>query len=462
MQERVESLIRQKMESRDIQCASIEAFVDMVRRMRDERSAYVPLAGVEAPDARLILEAPPDPEGLRELEKRGRELLEKVVVIKLNGGRSTTMGGEVPKGILVAKDGLSYLEIIVRQMEAMQRYWQTDIPLVLMNSFFTHDPTMEILGRFDFPILTFVQNQVPRLVAGTLEPVETGTDDDWAPPGHGDLYTSLKNSGMLDTLRGRGLKWAFVSNLDNLAACMEPWIVGLMETKQIAFLLEVTERTHSDRKGGTLIVRNGKLDLLEIAQVSAEERELFMDIDRFSVFNTNNVWVDLDTLEKVLEEKRLRLPIIQNRKRVADTDVIQVETAMGAAIGSFTHARGLRVGRDRFFPTKKVEDLFVLQSDACTLDAMYRLRKNPNRLETLPLRPTVTFAPDFLKTPSKMSEAFEDPASVSLVEARSLAVSGRVFFERDVKVQGDVRVEGSNEEVFTIRRGTILREGSYA
>ena len=103
------------------------------------------------------------------------------------------------------------------------------------------------------------------------------------------------------------------------------------------------------------------------------------------------------------------------------------------------------MGRDRFFPTKKVEDLFVLQSDACSLDAMYRLWKNPNRPESLPLRPTVTFAPDFLDTPSRMSEAFEDPASVSLVDAESL----------------EVRVKSTNEEVYTIRRGTILREGTY-
>ena len=70
-----------------------------------------------------------------------------------------------------------------------------------------------------------------------------------------------------------------------------------------------------------------------------------MDIDRFRVFNTNNVWVDLIALERSLEQERLNLPIIRNRKTIGDSTIIQLETAMGAAVGSFARSKGLRVGR---------------------------------------------------------------------------------------------------------------------
>jgi UTP--glucose-1-phosphate uridylyltransferase len=139
-------------------------------------------------------------------------------VIKLNGGRSTTMGTRVPKGILQAKDGLCYLEIVIGQVEALRRKWQVQVPLVLMNSFFTHGPTLELVQRVNTPVLTFVQNQVPRLVEDTLVPLDTGTDEDWVPPGHGDVYLSLYRSGLLERLRKDGYRWAFISNLDNLAA----------------------------------------------------------------------------------------------------------------------------------------------------------------------------------------------------------------------------------------------------
>jgi UTP--glucose-1-phosphate uridylyltransferase len=456
----IEERIRRKMASRGIHPEAIENFLQMVEQINDERSAYVSLDQVSTPDAGLILNAP-DPKSIAKLAERGRSLLTKAAVIKLNGGRSTTMGGMVPKGILTAKNGRSYLEIIIRQIEALRREWGIQMPLVLMDSFFTHGPTLEIVGRFDLPVLTFIQNQVPRLVEGNLEPLESGTDDDWAPPGHGDVYESLLRTGLLDKLRKNGCRWAFISNLDNLAAFVEPWILGLIEAEGIEFLLEVTARTKVDRKGGTLVVGNGRLDLLEIAQVAPKDRESFMDIDRFRVFNTNNVWVNLDALAAALKDKSLRLPLILNHKTIGRHKVIQLETAMGAAIGSFDRARGLQVGRDRFFPTKKVADLFLLQSDVCVLDSMDRLKENPLRQSSLPLRPTVFFGPEFLNSPLELSDRFEDPSSVSLVNAYSLEVTGPVFFERDVKIEGNVVINAPPGEVYRISKGTVLREGKY-
>ena len=166
----------------------------------------------------------------------------------------------------------------------------------------------------------------------------------------------------------------------------------------------------------------------------------------------------LEALAQALERHSLRLPIIQNYKEVAGTTVIQLETAMGAAVGAFPRARGLRVTRDRFFPTKKVEDLFLLQSDACVLDSMYRLRINPERSTHLPFRPKVVFAPDFLDSPLKMDSCFEDPASVSLVDAVSLEVSGLVFFHRNVKIKGSVKVNAPAGEVFRIESGAVLED----
>jgi UTP--glucose-1-phosphate uridylyltransferase len=457
----IEKRIKNKMESRGVSQSTVDCFLNMVSRVCDKEPAHVPLATVETPDDAVLVNRPTDPKLLKDAARRGEELLDRVAVIKLNGGRSTTMDKRVPKGILIAKDGRPYLEIVIRQMEAMGKSRGRNIPLVLMDSFFTHGPTLEIISRFDFPVLTFVQNQVPRLVEETLAPLETGTDEDWAPPGHGDVYRSLQQTGFLDRLREQGCKWAFISNLDNLAACLEPWILGRIEQEGIEFLLEVTDRTAVDRKGGTLVVRNGKLDLLEIAQVALEERGQFMDLKRFRVFNTNNVWVDLDALEGALNGPGMALPIIQNRKTIAGEKIIQLETAMGAAIGSFDRAMGLRVDRERFFPTKKVQDLFVLQSDACVLDPMFKVQVNPQRRPSLPVRPRVVFHDNFLDTPLDMHERFEDPTTVSLVEAEYLEISGSVFFERDVKIQGRVVVEAPESDEYRIPRGTVLRDATY-
>ncbi len=454
------SLIREKMAG-GMPSHVIERFLTMLYRVDRKPSRFVPLREVDVPDSEWILESAMDSGRLRELAKRGESLLNQVAMIKLNGGRSTTMGGDVPKGILEAKNGLSYLEIIVAQTRAIEQKWGIRVPLILMNSFFTHGPSMKLMERLDYPVWTFLQSQVPRLTRNTLAPLDTGTADDWAPAGHGEVYFALSESGMLDKLLRRGYRWVFISNVDNLAAAVEPWILGLLEADGIEFLMEIIDRAPEDKKGGTLVLKDGHPCLLEIAQVAPDEKKLFMDIERFRVFNTNNIWVDLMSLERVLADGSLQLPIIQNFKTIRETPIVQLETAMGAAIDCFPRSRGLRVNRDRFFPTKKAGDLFVLQSDACTLDGMGRIRRNPERSVSLSFMPRVSFSSDFLDTASRMSQRFEDPSSVSLLDAESLTVSGSVFFGRNVAIQGNVSIQSTEGQVFHIPDGTVLSDGTY-
>lgn len=455
-------LICRKMRDRHISEAYIQNFLQQVRRVAESTDrGSVDLSVVRTPQSNLLLEPPTDPEELRELNELGQGLLKRVAVIKLNGGRSTTMGGNVPKGILIAKDGYSYLEIICRQIECFRRQNNCQIPLVLMNSFFTNRPTGELLSKIGFEAVTFVQNRVPRLTIDRLVPLDLGNHEDWAPPGHGDVFESLVDSGVMKKLLDSGIKWAFISNLDNLAATVAPWILGMVSREKAQFLLEVTPRTKEDCKGGTLVVRDDALELVEIAQVAEKDRELFMDIENFRVFNTNNVWVDLEATNELLSSSRFDLPIIQNKKTIGGHHVVQLETAMGAAIGSFERARGLVVGRDRFFPTKKIEDLMVLQSDACVLDSCFNVLRNPKRPLKFSFRPMLTFHRSFLDSPLDLHKRFEDPGSLSLVNAEALTVFGDVFFERNVSIQGTVAIAPKDGENYKIPAGSVLKSGVY-
>jgi UTP--glucose-1-phosphate uridylyltransferase len=455
-----EELIRTKMRARGIDEAVIDDFVRKARRAASQ-SAYVPLSDAHTPGPDLLFSLSPVSERLSSLHRKGLELLDNTLVIKLNGGLGTTMGGRVPKGILEAKDGLSYLDIVVRQIKALHKEYGVRTPLMLMNSFFTHAPTMEIIERLDLPILTLIQSRVPRLLADSFAPLEAGDDQDWAPSGHGDVYDCLRRSTWLERLIGDGYRWAFISNLDNLAACLDPWILGLMAEDDVDFLMEVTDRTNADRKGGTPVFSAGRLQLLEIAQVDPDERSAFQDIHRFPFFNTNNIWVNLHALSSILDQRALELPLIQNRKTVAGREIIQIETAMGAALGRFPRAGALRVGRERFFPTKKVSDLFVLRTDACVLDGMARLRRNPMRPDNLSFMPRVFFSDDFLDSPLKIGQRFEDPASVSVLRADILDVYGSVFFESNVTLEGRVEIRGGSGDPYRICSGAILCEGRF-
>ena len=303
--------------------------------------------------------------------------LDRAAVIKLNGGLGTSMGLSGPKSLIEVKPGVTFLDVIVRQILALRRRHQARLPLVLMNSFATREPTLRALERFpELPVadlpLDFLQSREPKLDARTLEPVEWPRDREleWAPPGHGDIYAALPGSGMLDALLERGYEYAFVSNSDNLGAVLDPRILSWFAGERLPFLMEVAEGVTGRRKGGHIALRGGRLVLRETAQVPDGDSS-FADHRRWRYYNTNNVWIDLRALAEL--EAPLDLPLIVNRKTVDPTDpgspaVLQLETAMGAALGVIDGAAALCVPRARFAPVKTHDDLRLVRSADYVLD----------------------------------------------------------------------------------------------
>src|SRR5512139_977262 len=131
------------------------------------------------------------------------EALAHTVVIKLNGGLGTSMGISGPKSALPVRDGLTFLDIIARQVLALRRRHGVQTPLLLMNSFRTREESLAVLERHpDLAVdglpLDFLQNKEPKLRADDLGPVEWPDDPEleWCPPGHGDIYVALQTSGL--------------------------------------------------------------------------------------------------------------------------------------------------------------------------------------------------------------------------------------------------------------------------
>ena len=346
---------------------AIRAFARAYERLDSGETAMLPSAELEPAGDVPALEDLPDVDP--------RQALAPVVVIKLNGGLATTMGLQQPKSLMEARDGKSFLDIIIGQTLALRRRHDVELPLVLMDSESTREPTLAELARH--PELSrdgiepdFMQSVVPKLVADTLEPVSWPAAPalEWNPPGHGDVYGALRRSGMLDALLERGFRYAMISNADNLGSSVEPRIAGHMAANEIPFLMEVAQGTEADRKGGHVARRiaDGRLVLRESAQTPDEDEESFRDFRKWRWYNTNSLWVDLQVLAERLEQSEgvLELPIIINRKTVdprdADsTPVIQLESAMGAAIGSFPGAAAparpshpLRPGQDHRRPAR--------------------------------------------------------------------------------------------------------------
>ena len=446
----------EKMRGEGLPEVAIETFGRQVARLKAGEQGTLPESEIEP------VESLPDAEELPEDPDGARAALGRAVVVKLNGGLGTSMGMRRAKSLLEVKDGLTFLDVIARQVLTLREQAGARVPLVLMNSFATRDDSLEALERYpdleaDLPV-DFAQGRVPKLLADDLEPVSWPDDPklEWAPPGHGDVYTSLAGSGMLEAMLERGYEYAFVSNSDNLGAILDERILAWFARERLPFLMEAADRTESDRKGGHLARRpDGGLVLREIAQTPDEDEASFQDVSRHRYFNCNTLWVNLRALAKQLEDGGgvLELPMIVNRKTVDPADssspaVIQLETAMGAAIDVFDGAAAVRVPRSRFVPVKTSADLLSLRSDAYVLSAGPRVELDPSRSGTPPV---IDLDPSYYKLVPDLEEHFPG-GPPSLVACDRLSVSGDVRFGSDVVVRGSVRVEGPRE----IEDGAVL------
>jgi UTP--glucose-1-phosphate uridylyltransferase len=436
--------------------------------IRSFRSAYERVAGGEAA---VIRTADLEPAGgvpaLDQLEARADDTaLGGFAVIKLNGGLATSMGLQRPKSLVEAKDGHSFLEIIGGQTLALRRRYGVGLPLVLMDSEATRDETLRALeGQEELAVEgiapDFLQSMIPKLEAETLSPISWPRAPalEWCPPGHGDVYGSLRSSGMLDALLERGFNYAMISNADNLGATLDPRIAQHVAAEGIPFLMEVVEGTEADRKGGHIARRraDGQLVLRETAQTPPEDEESFRDFWHWRYYNTNNLWVDLRVLADLLDQREgvLELPLIVNRKTVDPRDpdspeVLQLESAMGAAIGSFEGAQLLCVPRTRFVPVKTTDDLLVLRSDVYTLSDDMLVEPRAERGDDLPF---VELDKRFYKLLDEFEARLPD-GPPSLREAERLVVHGDVTFAAGVIVRGSVELEA--EEPLRLEPGTVL------
>jgi len=264
-------------------------------------------------------------------------------------------------------------------------------------------------------------------------------DLEWCPPGHGDIYAALLGTGTLDALLAEGVKYLFVSNSDNLGATLDLDLLAYFAETGAPFLMEVCERTESDKKGGHLAVSNATngLILRESAQCPKEDEKSFQDVSKHRFFNTNNLWVNLEHLSSAMRKHGglLPLPTIFNEKTVNPRDkktakVYQLETAMGSAIACFDNASAVVVPRTRFAPVKTCGDLFVLRSDAYqTLpDARVQLADGVAKA------PVVKLDDDHYKLVDKLEALVS--ASPSLVSCSGVTVKGPVRFLPGTTLKG--------------------------
>jgi UTP--glucose-1-phosphate uridylyltransferase len=432
----------------------MNGFYDLFVAYTESRDSEVVWDKVRLPDDEMIKEYA----NIADVEA-GEEasILSKLAVLKLNGGLGTSMGCEGPKSAIEVREDQTFLDLAVQQIEHLNKRYGANVELSLMNSFNTHEDTLKIIHKYESHQVTvnlFNQSRFPRFFKESKTPCPKAFNDDkskWYPPGHGDLYESLYRSGLIDRFLAEGKEIIFVSNVDNLGANVDLKVAKHMLAAGNEFVMEVTDKTRSDVKGGTLIYYEGKPRLLEIAQCPSDKVEEFKSIKKFKIFNTNNFWLNLRAVKRIVESGILKkMDVIINPKEENGRTVIQLERAAGAAIQFFQNAIGVNVPRSRFIPVKTTADLFVVQSN------IYQVRDGT--LEMVPQRPypsvpLVKLGSQFKKVSDFLGRFSGIPDAIELDH---LTVSGDVRFGKGVVLKGTVIIVAGHSQWIDIPPGAVL------
>ena len=193
--------IEAKMKGVGLSEAAINAFRHSVNVLESKQSMMIAEADIAPADNvaewEALVAATPEADAA---------MLAQTVLIKLNGGLGTGMGLQKAKSLLEIKPGVTFLDLIVRQVISLRERAGYPVNLLLMNSFSTSADTMAHLARYaeegfaDAQSVEMIQNRVPKLLTDTLEPVTFAANPEleWCPPGHGDIYPALVGSGWLE------------------------------------------------------------------------------------------------------------------------------------------------------------------------------------------------------------------------------------------------------------------------
>ncbi|XP_044466910.1 UTP--glucose-1-phosphate uridylyltransferase-like isoform X2 [Mangifera indica] len=364
--------------------------------------------------------------------------LDKLVVVKFNGVVGTNMGFTGPKSAIEFHNNLTFMDLMVNQIESLNSKFGCNVPLVLMDTTETHGDTQKVVEKYSaskIDIHSFRQKALEG---------QSGKDK-LHPSDHGAVFLSLMKSGTLDVLLSQGKEYALVVHADNVAAVVDPKILNHLIQNEIEYCMEVTPTTSIDLKNSIINSRQGKFQLMNITQNPAKHSD-----GRFKFIDTRNLWVNLKAIKRLVDTDALKMESLSASKEEYSDQIKLQDTAADSAIRFFDRTSGINVPPSRFLPLNSTSDLLLLKSDLYSSMDGVLVRNNARNN---PSNPSIELGPEFKEVSDFLSRFKSIP---SIIDLDSLKVTGDVWFGAGITLKGRVNIVAKPGMKLEIPDGAVL------
>ncbi|KAG6436244.1 hypothetical protein SASPL_101129 [Salvia splendens] len=365
-----------------------------------------------------------------------KALLDKLVIVRLNGDLGTTIGFSGPKSTMEIVDGLTCLDLIINQIEALNAKYGTNIPLYVVNTVDAHRKVLEFLKKHPNKNIHTLQESITDLQeASKFAPRSAkGQDskDEMNSFNIAQAILPLVNSGRLDILLSQGKEYILLLGSDNLGCVIDPKILNYLGQNDIELCLEVTPKStvreethHSHDEAKTPVGFSFAFYAFRKSTLLLKSYFLILTPKKDWRF-TETMWMSIQSMEKLVAEDSLTISKI------------------------FDQHFAISVPIARYLPVEATSDLFLLQSDLYTF-IEDKLTRNITREN--PTDPSIQLGPVF-RNVNDFKERFK--YTPSIVGLDSLKVTGDVWFGTGITLKGEVNIHAGPGARIVIPYSAVL------
>lgn len=245
-------------------------------------------------------------------------------VVTMAGGQGTRLGHKGPKGtfkIDVNPEPKYLFQILAENLEKANKKYGIILPWYIMTSTENNKETVEFFEKhnyFEYPresVKFFIQGDLPLLFTDGQLVLDENYNIKEAADGNGCIYKVMRETGILDDMKRKGIKWVFIGSVDNVLLNMvDSILLGLTISENHVIASKSVAKASPKEKVGVFCKANGVPSVIEYSELPEDMAEQ-RDENGELLYGEAHIMCNLFTIEALEKISNQSLPYhVANKK----------------------------------------------------------------------------------------------------------------------------------------------------